>query len=50
MLTLTILLQDKEFYLNWKPNDLSHDDVASLYSAQADGWAMVDEIGTVGGT
>ncbi|XP_064396833.1 TBC1 domain family member 15-like [Halichondria panicea] len=33
-----------EFYLNWKPNDLSHDDVASLYSAQADGWAMVDEI------
>ena len=39
------LSTDKEFYINWKSNDLSHEDVASLFSAEADGWAMIDEIG-----
>ena len=39
------LPQDNEFYINWKPNDLSHEDVASLFSSEADGWAMIDEIG-----
>ena len=29
----------------WTPQDLTNHDMACLYSAQADGWTMVDEFG-----
>ena len=35
--------QQDEFHLKWSPDDLTQQDVASLYSAQADSWTLVDE-------
>lgn len=44
--TLSLSLsQGGEFHLTWSPVDLSQQDVASLYLAQADSWAMVDQYG-----
>lgn len=37
------LVQTDEFHLKWSPDDLTQQDVASLYSAQADSWTLVDE-------
>lgn len=39
-------LQGGEFHLTWSPSDLTQQDVASLYLAQTDSWAMVDQFGT----
>lgn len=36
-------VQQDEFHLKWSPDDLTQQDVASLYSAQADSWTLVDE-------
>ena len=38
--------QQDEFHLKWSPDDLTQQDVASLYSAQADSWTLVDEFST----
>jgi len=32
----------------WTPQDLTNQDVACLYSAQADGWTVIDEFGKSG--
>ena len=37
--------QGKEFHVVWTPQDLTNHDMACLYSAQADGWTMIDEFG-----
>ena len=37
--------QGDEFHVVWTPQDLTNHDMACLYSAQADGWTMVDEFG-----
>jgi hypothetical protein len=36
-------LQSGEYHLTWSPFDLTQQEVASLYLAQADSWAMVDQ-------
>ena len=38
-------LQSGEYHLTWSPFDLTQQEVASLYLAQADSWAMVDQFG-----
>ena len=35
--------QQEEFCLKWSPDDLTQQDVASLYSAQTDSWTLIDE-------
>ena len=36
--------QGKESTMKWEPEELSHQDVAALYSCDADGWTMVDKV------
>ena len=36
--------QGEESILKWDPEELTHQDVAALYSSDADGWTMVDKV------
>ena len=38
-----VLVQGTESRLTWDPEELSYQDVACLYSAEADGWTVIDE-------
>jgi hypothetical protein len=41
--SVRVVNRSGEYHLTWSPFDLTQQDVASLYLAQADSWAMVDQ-------
>lgn len=42
---MVMLQGEGESKLLWDPEELTYQDVAALYSSQADGWTVIEEFG-----